>query len=73
MFRPKPEPLPVFTIQPLQPAKPSWWQAHRHQVLASAALVGGFVLGQHADNTSATSVPPTHTAPAGATAVTPAP
>ncbi|MFJ5142734.1 hypothetical protein [Streptomyces sp. NPDC088707] len=58
MFRPQPAPVPILTIQPMQPAKPTWWQAHRHQVLASAALVGGFVLGQHADNTPTASAPP---------------
>ncbi|MGO4634976.1 hypothetical protein AB4225_29215 [Streptomyces sp. 2RAF24] len=67
MFRTKQAPVPVFTIQPLEPPKPSWWQAHRHQVLASAALVGGFVLGQHSTDNPAPTAPPAHTTPADTT------
>ncbi|MFE9360336.1 hypothetical protein ACFYPB_40565 [Streptomyces olivaceoviridis] len=67
MPKTKNEPGPVFTLQPLAAPKPTWWQAHRHQVLASAALVGGFVLGQHSTNTPATDTPPAHTAPADTT------
>ncbi|MFB7076504.1 hypothetical protein [Streptomyces sp. NPDC056308] len=55
---------PVFTLQPLTPPKPSWWQAHRHQVLSTAALVGGFYIGSHSTDAPAADTPPPHTAPA---------
>jgi len=61
----KPQPGPVFTLQPA--TRPTWWQAHRHQVLSTAALIGGFVLGSHStDNPpdAASNPQPAHTAPA---------
>ncbi|MDQ0904142.1 hypothetical protein QFZ22_000127 [Streptomyces canus] len=65
---PKKQPGPVFTIQPATPAKPGWWQAHRHQVLATVALIVGFLLGQNNTNApAATNTPPAHTAPADST------
>ncbi len=55
---------PIFTLQPFAAPRPTWWQAHRHQVLSAAALVGGFVLGSHSTGTPAADTPPVHTAPA---------
>lgn len=54
---------PVFTLQPAAPARPGWWQAHRHQVLAIVALIFGFLIGQHANAPAATNTPPARTAP----------
>lgn len=64
---PKKPPGPVYTLQPVTPAKPSWWQAHRHQVLATIALIVGFLLGQNANAPAATTTPPAHTTPADST------
>ncbi|WP_331736905.1 hypothetical protein OG426_55620 (plasmid) [Streptomyces canus] len=60
------QPGPVFTIQPAAPAKPGWWQSHRHQVVGLVALVVGFVIGQNGtDAPAAINTPPASTAPAG--------
>ncbi|MGW0669782.1 hypothetical protein [Streptomyces sp. NPDC002746] len=64
---PKNTPAPAFTLQPLTPPKPTYWQAHRHQVLSTAALVVGFVLGSHSTDTPPAAGPPVHTAPADTT------
>ncbi|MGW0656455.1 hypothetical protein ACWD4T_48330 [Streptomyces umbrinus] len=56
---------PVFTLQPAAPAKPGWWQTNRHKVLAIAALIIGFLIGQNSvDAPAATNMPPAHTTPA---------
>ncbi|OIJ95463.1 hypothetical protein BIV24_09030 [Streptomyces colonosanans] len=51
-----------------QPAPPTWWQAHRHQVFAVLGLIGGFYIGTHSSDSNAvpkTDPPrPAHTAPA---------
>ncbi|MEW1724289.1 hypothetical protein [Streptomyces sp. NPDC093109] len=67
---PKQQPAPVFTLQPFTPPKPSWWQAHRHQVLSVTALVGGFYLGSHSTDTTPADAQPAHTTPAGTTSST---
>lgn len=62
---PKQQPGPVFTLQPATPAKPSWWQANRHKALAVAALIIGFLIGQHStDAPAAPNTRPAHSTPA---------
>lgn len=62
---PKQQSGPVFTLQPAAPAKPGWWQAHRHHVIGIAALIVGFLIGQHGTTApAATNTPPAHTTPA---------
>jgi hypothetical protein len=69
---PKQQPGPVFTLQPAAPAKPGWWQAHRHQVFAVVALIVGFLLGQNSpDAPAATNTPPAHTPAVSSTPSTP--
>ncbi|GAA0454337.1 hypothetical protein [Streptomyces olivaceiscleroticus] len=63
------KPAPAFTLQPLAPPKPSWWQAHRHQVLSTGALILGFYIGTHSPDAASQSTDqphpdPAHTAPA---------
>lgn len=50
------------------PAPPSWWRAHRHQVLLILGLIVGFHLATNHSDSDAAPKPdaprPTHTAPA---------
>ncbi|MFE2943399.1 hypothetical protein ACFXKG_30750 [Streptomyces sp. NPDC059255] len=55
MFTKKPQPGPVFTLQPAP--EPTWWQLHRHQVLSATALISGFYLGTQATDTPADAQP----------------
>ncbi|MFM9812806.1 hypothetical protein ACKI16_30365 [Streptomyces scabiei] len=65
---PKQQSGPVFTLQPATPSKPGWWQTNRHKVLAIAALIIGFLLGQNStDAPAATNTRPAHTTPADST------
>lgn len=61
---PKQQPGPVFTLQPVAPAKPGWWPAHRHQVIGTGALALGFLLGQNASAPGAINTPSANTTPA---------
>ncbi|MEU5958802.1 hypothetical protein [Streptomyces sp. NPDC047525] len=50
-----------------EPAPPTWWRAHRHQVFLILGLIGGFYIGTHSSGDAATTPDkpqPTHTAPA---------
>ncbi|MFD3567420.1 hypothetical protein [Streptomyces sp. NPDC058667] len=36
-----------------QPAPPTWWKAHRHQVFGAFGLIAGFYIGLHSTGSDA--------------------
>ncbi|MGR8012251.1 hypothetical protein [Streptomyces hypolithicus] len=48
-----------------EPAPPTWWRAHRHQVFLALGLIGGFYLCSHTSDAAPPADPPrpAHTVP----------
>ncbi|MCX5207597.1 hypothetical protein OG897_40110 [Streptomyces sp. NBC_00237] len=60
MAKPAPKVIGVLS----EPAPPTWWRAHRHQVLLAAGLLVGFYLGtQGPGGQTPVSPRPGHTTP----------